>query len=51
MDQHLKEFYERLLRECEQAWRAGNLPALVDAANTCIEADMPPDGLRPLSPH
>ena len=37
-----EEFYVRLLRACERAWHAGNLPAVVDATVHCAEANMPP---------
>lgn len=39
---HREEFYKRLLDQCEQAWRGGNLPAVVDAMEYCAEANMPP---------
>jgi hypothetical protein len=35
-------FYDRLLRECERAWQAGNLPALVDALENCAKANRGP---------
>ena len=37
-----KEFYERLMHTCERAWRAGNLPAIVDAVEYCAKANGPP---------
>ena len=30
------EMYEERLRNCEKAWRAGNLPAVVDAIEYCV---------------
>jgi hypothetical protein len=46
MDQHpndyREQFYKRQLDVCEQAWRGGNFPAVLDAMEYCAEANMPP---------
>jgi hypothetical protein len=46
MDHHpndyREQFYKRQLDVCEQAWRGGNFPAVLDAMEYCAEANMPP---------
>jgi hypothetical protein len=37
-----KRLYRERMEECERAARAGNLPAIVDAIEYCVELDMPP---------